>query len=85
VIVDRDELHNLKVEIFNATVNPLANIICTFLASQVTKGALTKDEAKYVIASAVDILNMANVEDDIREIGADMLMRMVQAIGGLPD
>ena len=43
--------------------------MCSFSRS-VRKGAITKDEAKYVIASSVDVLNQADLTDAVREVGS---------------
>jgi len=50
---------------------------------QVGKGLISKDEAKYLIASSVGVLNHAAVSDEIRNVGGDMLMRMIKAIDQL--
>lgn len=78
-----EQLTEASTQIFDACINPLANILLKFLAMQVQKGFISKDEAKWLIASSVDVLNQANVTEAVREVGADMLMRMVKAIDGL--
>ncbi|MEA3035066.1 MAG: hypothetical protein QOH04_825 [Sphingomonadales bacterium] len=68
---------------FDACVNPLANIMCRFLAVQVQKGSISKDEAKWLIASSADVLTQADVTEEVRTVGGDMLMRMIKAIDQL--
>lgn len=67
-------------EIFDVAVNPLANMICVFLAFQVRNGLVSKDDAKRVVASSADILNQSTENSYIRDIGAEMLLRMISAI-----
>ena len=78
-----EQLAEASTQIFDACINPLANIMLKFLAMQVQKGVISKNEAKWLIASSVDVLNQADVTEAVREVGADMLMRMVKAIDGL--
>ena len=68
---------------FAGCINPLASMLCNFLAMQVGKGFISKDEAKYLIASSVDVINTADLDEHIRHMGADMLMRMIKAIDGI--
>lgn len=79
-IVTDDQLTEASTQIFDACINPLANIMLRFLGMQIDKGMISKEEAKWLIASSVDVLNQANVTDAVREVGGDMLMRMVRAI-----
>lgn len=67
-------------EIFDVAVNPLANMMCVLLAFQVRNGLISKDDAKRVVASSVDILNESTENSYIRDIGGNMLLRMISAI-----
>lgn len=78
-----EELTLASTQIFDACVNPIANIMCNLLAMQIHKNFISKDEAKYLIASSVDVLNQAHVTDQVRNVGGDMLMRMIKAIDQL--
>lgn len=79
-----DQITEIAMELFDSCVNPLANMMCNLLAFQVHKGMISKDEAKYIIASSIDVLNLADVHDDVRDIGIGMLQRMIQAIEKIP-
>lgn len=72
-------------EIFNVAVNPLANMICVLLAFQVRSGLITRDDAKRVVASSVDILNESTDNSYIRDIGGGMLLRMISALDRVED
>lgn len=83
-IVDEIRIEEVAEHIFDTCVNPIANIMCSFLAIQVKHGYITKDEAKFAIASSVDVLSLAEMHPSAKELGGDMLMRMVKAIDALP-
>jgi hypothetical protein len=83
VIVGDENITEAATQIFDAAVNPLASVVFNLLELQVRKGTITKDEAKFVIAASVDVLSRANVSEPVREVGGDMLMRMVKAIDQL--
>jgi hypothetical protein len=70
-------------EVFDVTVNPLANMLCNLLALQVGKRIITKDDAKRVIASSIEILNESTQNSYVRDMGGNMLLRMIQAIDRL--
>lgn len=67
-------------DLFDCAVNPLAEIMCNFFALQVQKGYLTKDEAKFQIASGVEAINRSQASGQAREFGGDLLMRMIVGI-----
>ena len=67
------------------SVNPLAGMMCSLLALQVAKGVISKDEAKGVIVSTLDLINQSGHADDILANGHDMLMRMITAIDNMPN
>lgn len=67
-------------QVFDVCVNPLAGMICTFLQLQVSKGLISHDEAKAVIASSLDLINQSEHSDDVLSNGHHMLVRMISAI-----
>ena len=82
---DIDELwSNVAGQIFDVSVNPLAGMICSFLALQIRKGLISKDEAKGVIVSALDLINESGHATDVLENGHEMLLRMINAIEKVP-
>jgi hypothetical protein len=83
---DQNEvLTRVATQFFDVSVNPLAGMICSFLALQVSKGLISKNEAKAVIVSSLDLINQSTHADDILANGHDMLMRMIKTIDSLPD
>lgn len=78
-MTDKD-LEDVINDVFDACVNPIANMMCSLLVMQVKKGLLTHDEARFVIASSVNVLNEAEVTIAAREMGANTLMRMLKAL-----
>jgi hypothetical protein len=58
-------------------------MFCVLLAMQVSKGLITKDDAKRVVASSIEILNDSTENSYIRDMGGNMLLRMIQAIDRL--
>jgi hypothetical protein len=79
-----DTLSEVAGQFFDVAVNPIAGMFCTLLSLQVRKGHTTKDEAKGVIASALDLINCSDHSDDVLASGHAMLVRMVGAIDRLP-
>lgn len=75
-----DTLTLVATEFFNVVVNPLAGMLCTFLQMQVSKGILSKDEAKVVIISALDLINKTDYPQNVLANGHNMLLRMINAI-----
>ncbi len=67
-------------EVFDVAVNPLANMFCVLLAVQVRNRIITKEDAKHVIAASIDILNESTQNSYVRDMGGDMLSRMIDAI-----
>lgn len=78
-----NQITEAATQIFDACVNPLVSIMCNLLAMQVRKDLISKSEAKWLIASSVDVLNQADVSEEIRKVGGDMLKRMIKAIDQL--
>jgi hypothetical protein len=78
--MDNHQIQEVINDIFDACVNPLANMMNSFLVMQVRKGFLTKEEALLVIASSVSVLKEADITQNAREMGADTLMRMLKAL-----
>jgi hypothetical protein len=78
-------LTRVATQFFDVTVNPLAGMICSFLALQVSKGFVTKDEAKAVIVSTLDLINQSEHSDDVLANGHEMMLRMIGAIDGIPN
>jgi hypothetical protein len=85
VIVNDDAITEASTQIFDAAINPLASVIFNLLELQVRKGQITKNEAKFAIAASVDVLSQADVTDAVREVGGDMLIRLVKAIDQIPE
>lgn len=79
------DFETLATQFFDVAMNPIAGMFCTLLSIQVSKGLITKNEAKAVIASSVDLLNQRPYSDQTMNIGRDMLIRMIGAIDGIPD
>jgi hypothetical protein len=79
-----ETLSRVAGQFFDVSVNPIAGMFCSFLALQVQKGQISKDEAKGVIASALDLINQSDHAEDVLSNGHDMLIRMIAAIDRLP-
>lgn len=82
--IDQKTLEIAATQIFDVCVNPIAGMFCTFLQLQVAKGSITRDEAKAVIASSVDLINQSGHSADVLENGHNMLVRMISAINRMP-
>jgi hypothetical protein len=74
------DIEDVTNDIFDACINPIANMMCSLLVMQVRKGFLSRDEARAVVASSVDVLTGATITESARSMGADMLMRMLKAV-----
>lgn len=75
---------NVAEQIFDVSVNPLMGMLCSFLALQIRKGLISKDEAKGVIVSALDLINQTDHATDVLQNGHEMLLRMINAIEKIP-
>lgn len=80
-----DVLENVAGQFFDVAVNPIAGMFCTLLALQISKGIISKDEAKGVIASSLDLINELPHSDEVLENGHKLLVRMIAAIDRLPN
>lgn len=67
-------------DVLDACVNPIANMMCSLLVMQARKGLISRDEARLVVASSVDVLTGATITDQARQMGADMLERLLKAL-----
>lgn len=76
-------LSKTAAQFFDVTVNPIAGMFCTLLELQVQKGLITKDEAKAVIISSLDLINASPHAAEIHQNGHEMLLRMIKAIDGI--
>lgn len=74
------QLSKMAGEIFDITINPLAGMLCTLLRVLIDKGTISREEAKAIIASAVDLINESGQDQYIMKNGHDMLLRMIQYI-----
>lgn len=74
------DIEAVATQMFDVCVNPLAGMICTFLQLQVSKGIISHDEAKAVIASSLDLINQSEHSADVLKNGHEMLVRMISAI-----
>jgi hypothetical protein len=78
--ISNGQLSKLAGEVFDATINPLAGMICTLLQVLIDRESISKDDAKSIIASAVDLINESGHDAYIFKNGHDMLLRMIKAI-----
>lgn len=67
-------------QFFDISVNPIAGMFCTLLQLQVRKGVISKDEAKAVIISSLDLINATPHPPEVHSNGHEMLLRMINAI-----
>lgn len=84
--VDAEEhFSEMAKQFFDLGINPVGQMFCTFLVLQVSKKIITKDEARGVIASSVDLINQLPYPPEVLENGYDMLQRMIAAINRIPN
>lgn len=80
-----EAMKNVAAQMFDVCINPLAGMICTLLQVQISKGHLSKDEAKAIIVSTLDLINQSDHATEIHANGHEMLLRMINAIDQIPN
>lgn len=70
---------------FDVSVNPIAGMFCTLLQLQIQKGLISKDEAKAIIISSLDLINATPHPPEVHSNGHEMLLRMISAIDQFDD
>jgi hypothetical protein len=80
-----EEADALVLRVIDLYVNPLAQVVTQLSATLVKSAAITKDEARVSIASAVQYIKPLPYPEHLKEGAASTLARMVKAIDSLPD
>lgn len=75
-----DDLARLGSQISDTQINPLADVLTRLIARLADKGILTKEEAIHTVADSIKLITDLPYSHEVREQGAEQLMRMVQAI-----
>ncbi|HMG48253.1 MAG TPA: hypothetical protein VK614_12425 [Allosphingosinicella sp.] len=78
--LEHEDLEDFAGQFFDVSINPLAEVLTKLLHLLISKGVITKEEAVLTLASSVGVISQTDHSEAVKENGANMLMRMIQAI-----
>jgi hypothetical protein len=83
--VTEQESQKIMLQLIDLHINPLAQVVTQLAAVLVKSQAITKDDARFSVANAINVINPLEYSNELKEDAASTLQRMLSALDGLPD